>query len=228
MSFVRGVLLDLDGTLVDTPSAIMDSFHEACAPYGAVPLSYDASALIGKPLDTIFPLLLPHGDQRVWEEAKAVFRSSFARRTLTVASSLVFPGVDALLADLAAKGTALAVVTSKVTHSAQELMEASGLDRHIDLVIGHDQAARGKPAPDPALLACSSLGLEPAECVVVGDSPDDAAMAVAAGMPAVGVTWGVSSAAALRSAGAATVIDTVSDLSVHLHGLTHTAEKAKK
>lgn len=228
MTFTRGVLLDLDGTLVDTPSAIMDSFHDACVPYGAVPLPRDAPALIGKPLDTIFPLLIPNGDRRVWEEAKAIFRSSFARRTLTVAPSLVFPGIDALLADLSAGGTALAVVTSKVTRSAQELVAACGLDRHLDLVIGHDQAPRGKPAPDLALLACASLSLAPAECVVVGDSPDDITMAVVAGMPAVGVTWGVASADTLRSAGAATVVDTVSDLTAHLHGLTHTAEKTKK
>ncbi len=218
MTRVRGVLLDLDGTLVDSPSVILAAFHDACAPHGAVPLPADARGLIGKPLDTILPRLLPRGDEAVWEEAKALFRESFARRSRAAASTLVFPGIRELLTDLAAEGLRIAVVTSKITRSAHELLESTGLDQHPDLVVGHDQSPRGKPAPDPALLAASSLGLAPEECVVVGDSPDDVAMAVSAGMAAIGVDWGVSDADTLFSAGADHVATTVNELAGHLHG----------
>ncbi|MFD3688480.1 HAD family hydrolase [Nocardiopsis sp. NPDC058631] len=226
MSRPRGVLLDLDGTLVDSPSVILAAFHDACAPHGAVPLPADARALIGKPLDTILPRLIPQGDEAVWEEAKALFRESFARRSRAAASSLVFPGIRDLLTDLAAEGIRIAVVTSKITRSAHELLEATGLDRHPDLVVGHDRAPRGKPAPDPALLAAQSLGLAPEDCVVVGDSPDDVAMAVGAGMAAVGVDWGVADADTLLAAGAVFVATTVSELAGHLHGpVMETARK---
>ncbi|WP_028648031.1 HAD family hydrolase [Nocardiopsis sp. CNT312] len=218
MSRVRGVLLDLDGTLVDSPSVILAAFHDACAPHGAVPLPTEARGLIGKPLDTILPRLIPQGDEAVWAEAKALFRASFARRSRAAASSLVFPGIRDLLTDLAAEGVRIAVVTSKITRSAHELLEATGLDRHPDLVVGHDLAPRGKPAPDPALLAAKSLGLAPGECLVVGDSPDDVAMAVGAGMAVVGVGWGVADADTLLSAGAGFVAATVTELAGHLHG----------
>lgn len=225
MIAARAVLLDLDGTLVDTPSAILAGFRAACSPHGAVPLPDDARSLIGRPLDDIFPVLLPGLGPAVWEEAKSVFRAAFAQHTLSVAESLVFPGVPALLEDLAAGGASLAVVTSKVTASARELLDASGLSPLVGLVVGHDQAERGKPAPDPALLAASLLGLRPDECVVVGDSTDDVAMAVAAGAPAIGVTWGVGGREALREAGAAAVADTVSDLVTLLRDLTPTTAK---
>ncbi|AFR06996.1 HAD family hydrolase [Nocardiopsis alba] len=229
MKRARGVLFDLDGTLVDSPSVIMAAFHDACAPYGAVPLPADARGLIGKPLDTILPLLIPRGDETVWEAAKALFRESFARRSRAAASTLVFPGVRELLTDLSEEGARIAVVTSKITRSAHELLESTGLDRHPDLVIGHDLAARGKPAPDPALLAADSLGLRPEECVVVGDSPDDVTMAVDAGMTAIGVDWGVADAEALFSAGALLVAGSVLELAGHLHDpALQTATKATR
>ncbi|MFE1166070.1 HAD family hydrolase [Nocardiopsis sp. NPDC058789] len=226
MTRVRGVLLDLDGTLVDSPSVILAAFHDACAPYGAVPLPDGVRGLIGRPLDAILPRLLPRADDAVREEAKALFRESFARRSREAASSLVFPGIPELLTDLAAEGLRIAVVTSKITRSAHELLESTGLDRHPDLVVGHDRSPRGKPAPDPALLAARSLGLLPEECVVVGDSPDDVSMAVGAGMAAIGVDWGVSDADTLFSAGADHVATTVNELAGHLHGpVTQSARK---
>jgi HAD superfamily hydrolase (TIGR01509 family) len=229
MSRVRGVLLDLDGTLADSPSVILSAFHDACAPYGAVPLPADARALIGKPLDAILPRLIPGEDETVWEEAKALFRESFTRRSRTAASSLVFPGIRDLLAELSAEGVGIAVVTSKITRSAHELLAATGLDGYPDVVVGHDQTPRGKPAPDPALLAAESLGLAPEECVVVGDSPDDVAMAVGAGMAAIGVGWGVSDAEALLSAGADSVATTVTELAGRLHGpVMETARKVTR
>ena len=108
MKRARGVLFDLDGTLVDSPSVILAAFHDACAPYGAVPLPADARGLIGKPLDTILPLLIPRGDETVWEAAKALFRESFARRSRAAASTLVFPGVRELLTDLSEEGARIA------------------------------------------------------------------------------------------------------------------------
>jgi HAD superfamily hydrolase (TIGR01509 family) len=210
----RAVLLDLDGTLIDTPAAILAALHEACAPHGGAP--DDARSLIGRPLDDILSVVLPGRGERVRHEAKAHFRSAFARRTLPVAPSLVFPGVPELLAGLAAEGVALAVVTCKVTSSARELTDAAGLSRHVDVLVGRDMTAVGKPAPDPALAAATLLGLAPQACTVVGDSVDDVAMALAAGSGVVAVTWGVASADALASAGAHSVVDSVSDLTARL------------
>lgn len=99
----------------------------------------------------------------------------------------------------------MAIVTSKVTASALELLAAGRLRDFFAVVIGHDQAAVGKPAPDLALLAASRLGSEPSQCIVVGDSPDDMRMGAAGGMHTIGVTWGASDRNGLYSSGASSI-----------------------
>lgn len=211
------VLFDLDGTLVDTPTLILQSFESVCRKSGLEIDRTFARSLIGKPLDLIFPLLLPDADDVCLQKAVAAFRAEFAALSLPRARALVFPGVDGLLRALRAAGTPLAIVTSKITASAHELLGASGLSAHFLTVVGHDLAPAGKPAPHLAWLAANLLDVSVCETIVVGDSVDDVGMARAAGMIPIGVAWGVSSAAALHEAGAVEVVDDVSALARTIH-----------
>lgn len=208
----RAVLFDLDGTLIDTPALIQECFASVCGARGVAIDTSFVKTLIGKPLDVIFPLLLPRSDDKAVRDAIGEFRGIFASKSLPRARSMVFPGVDELLLLLCAQDIKLAVVTSKITITARELLEASGLSTHFSTIIGHDLAAAGKPSPDLALIALQQLGVTARDAVVVGDSVDDIGMAVAAGITPVGVTWGVSSANDLARAGAVDVANNITAL----------------
>lgn len=214
----RAALFDLDGTLVDTPALILESFESVCRAHNvAIDRSFVRS-LIGKPLDIIFPLLLPAADTNALRDAVEEFRADFAASSLPQARSIVFPGIDDLLQSLRSEGIALAVVTSKITVTAHELLDASGLAEHFSFVAGHDLTLAGKPAPDLAQLAAKRLGVSVSNTVVVGDSVDDIGMAVAAEMTPIGVTWGVSDPSALRRAGA---VDVLHDVPTLAHTIRH-------
>ncbi|MFE4518591.1 HAD family hydrolase, partial [Kitasatospora sp. NPDC056783] len=165
------------------------------------------------PLAAVFAELtgLAEEDARV-AESVALFRESFREEVVPQAAALVFPGVPELLRRLRAEGVRTAICTSKIRPSALELLQPAGLVDEFDAVVCHGMAPRGKPHPDLALLAARLTGTDPARCVVVGDAVDDMRMATAAGMPAIGVSYGVGSARQLVAAGAGSVVDTVGAL----------------
>lgn len=186
-------LFDLDGTLVDTPRAIVQTFEATFADLGLQPVDDEAiRATIGMPLDGAFAKLLAirSGDPLAAEAVRR-YQSLSKAILLPRARALVFPGVEEGLSRLAAHGIALAVATSKVQASAEALLEAAGLDRHFAAVVGADRVARPKPYPDCGHLAMALVGAGPSSTVMVGDTTHDLLMARAAGMRSLAVTYGV-------------------------------------
>jgi pyrophosphatase PpaX len=101
-----------------------------------------------------------------------------------------FPGMLDLLERLRAEGRTLGIVSAK-RHDVVELaFEALGFGDVMDVVVGSDGAPRGKPYPDQILVALDRLGADPDDTAYVGDAPFDVAAAKAAGVHAIGVTWG--------------------------------------
>ena len=99
------------------------------------------------------------------------------------------PGVAELLAQLKQRDLKLAVVTSKKAHMLERGMQCLGMLPYIDATVSVLDTERGKPAPDPMLLACQRLGLTPGECLCVGDSPFDMQSGNAAGCYTVAVEY---------------------------------------
>lgn len=205
------VLFDLDGTLLDTPRAIVSVLDRVLAESSRpAPPREQVRATVGRPLVAAFGELLnlPHEHAEV-EAAVARFRELFRETVVPEAKSMVFPGVPELLERLRREGRPLAIVTSKIRAGAEELLEPAGLTGHFDAIVCHGMAPRGKPHPDLALLAARQLDRAPEECLVVGDAVDDMRMACAAGMRAIGVSYGVATAGQLLDAGAQMVCETV-------------------
>jgi HAD superfamily hydrolase (TIGR01509 family) len=96
------------------------------------------------------------------------------------------PGVLQLLDELRHLGVPSALVTMSWTPLASVLLDALPAGTFASVVTG-DQVSRGKPAPDPYLLAVDRLGVLPAHCVAIEDSPTGVASATAAGVPTIGV-----------------------------------------
>jgi phosphoglycolate phosphatase len=203
------LLLDLDGTLLDTPAAITTTLQNVLGP-GVDPAAIRRT--IGKPLDTsIAGLLGVSPDDTAVHDAVVQYRLRFARDVVPAAGDLILPGVVAGLETARRAGLRTAIVTSKVRSSAVALIEAAHLDGYLDRVVCHDMVARGKPQPDLAQYAAELLDIPIHHCVVVGDGVDDIRMALAAHARAVGVTTGVGTAWELWAAGADDVVNGFGD-----------------
>ncbi|MFC4586537.1 HAD family hydrolase [Sphaerisporangium corydalis] len=205
---------DLDGTLVDTPSAIVETFTAAFASMGAEPPDAPAiRATIGLPLEKAFSGLLgvPLDDDAVTLGVRR-YQALFKELILPRAERLLFPGVVDGLTELRAQGYTLAVATSKFYASADALLTAAGLRGHFTMVVGADQVARPKPDPEMGLLIMRTLGVAPGRMVMVGDTTHDLLMARGAGIRSVAVTYGIHGLAELRTAGPTWVADTFGDV----------------
>ncbi|MFV2009861.1 MULTISPECIES: HAD family hydrolase [unclassified Micromonospora] len=211
------VLFDVDGTLVDTPSGMTGVLRAVVAEAGRTVSDRTLQQTIGRPLAASFSELfaLP-ADHRDVVRATERARTLFTETVVPLAANLVFPGAREVLRDLREREYRLAVVTSKIRSSADELLSAAGLRHMFDTLSCHGMTAHGKPHPSLALLASEAVGVPPERCVVVGDGVDDMRMAVAAGMEPVGVATGVASRAELLAVGGQVVLDHLGDLLTRL------------
>ena len=107
----------------------------------------------------------------------------------------------------------LGIVSAKRHDIVQLAVEALGFGETLDIVVGSDEAPRGKPHPDQILLALERLGADPDETAYVGDAPFDIAAAKSAGVHAVGVTWGgIHTRERMEAEGPDAVVDTADEL----------------
>jgi phosphoglycolate phosphatase len=208
------VVFDLDGTLVDTPRAIVETFTAAFAAMGvAARGASPIRATIGLPLERAFSELMevPLDDGRVAHGVRQ-YQILFKELVLPRAERLIYPGVAAGLATLRDQGFALAVATSKFYASADALLKAAGLRHHFSVVVGADQVTQPKPHPETARLIMQELGVPAERAVMVGDTTHDLLMAKAAGMRSVAVTYGVHSVQELKSSDPTWMVDTFDDV----------------
>jgi 2-phosphoglycolate phosphatase len=186
----RAVLLDLDGTLVDTAPDLAYAANQVRAEAGLPPLPaarYRSVASAGARGLLHVGLNLGPDDPDY-----AARRESFLQhyRANLARESRLFPGIDAVLAGFEAKGVPWGVVTNKPQWLTEPLLTALGLATRAACVVGAIEGQRVKPDPDPLLRACAALTLPARDCVYVGDDRRDVVAARAAGMPVVVAAWG--------------------------------------
>lgn len=184
--FPHAVLFDHDGTLVDTEPLWDRAKRDLAAEHGLAWGPQDTDATLGRPVaETIArmqQLGVPLGERALFGAIQ-----EHSLRVLETAQLAFIDGIGALLEELAAAGVPAAIVTNATSQMARHTAAAApeGLFR---VLIGTDEYARGvrpKPDPDAYLTAARRLGVDPARCVVVEDSPAGAAAEVAAGIPTV-------------------------------------------
>jgi pyrophosphatase PpaX len=179
------VLFDLDGTIVDSGWMILASFRHA------------TRTILGREIpDEVLMARVGSGhlveqmadfDPDRAEELARAYRAFYA----PLHSELkAFPGMLELLRKLDEEGRSLGVVSAKRGDVVKLAFDALGFGDLMDVVVGSDAAVRGKPHPDQILVALDRLGADPDGTAYVGDAPFDIAAAKAAGVHAVGVTWG--------------------------------------
>jgi phosphoglycolate phosphatase len=197
---LRAVLLDLDGTLVDTPQAIVEVTQGTLAALG-LPAA-DAQRIrdaIGLPLPVALAELIGTGPAGA-AEAVEIYRTLWRAHVTPRIPHLLYPGVREGLEELKEAGLHLGVVTGKAQDGADSTVAAAGLVQLIDVVLGYTSVPNPKPAPDIVHKALDRLGASPAAAVLAGDSTLDVEMAGRAGVRSIAVTYGAQPETALRTA----------------------------
>ncbi|HMR47901.1 MAG TPA: HAD family hydrolase [Arachnia sp.] len=215
----RAALFDLDGTLTDTVALIATQASRTLTEFGIPCLPEDVVPYIGIPLADCIQAVAPGfvEDERFPAFAR-LYRSRVAEATAEAGPDLLLPGVAELLPALREAGWKVAVVTAKQTEVAQTVLASTGLTEAVDMVIGTDQVAAGKPAPDSAYLAMERLGTAPERTWYIGDAATDMQMTLAAGIPGLGITTGAGTREGLLAAGARVVVDSAHEVFDALRG----------
>lgn len=203
---VRSVILDLDGTLVDSVHHHVTAWHRALVAHGHdVPMSR-VHAGIGMGSDRLVPWMLGghlDGAGDISDHHRRLF--------LDVADELrPTPGALALLDDLAVREVPHVVATSAGPEEREALLGALGRE-DLDVVDSGDVAS-SKPSPDLLVAACAHLGIDPTDAVMVGDSPWDARAATRVSMPCLLVRSGGFGDTELLAAHPSRLVDTPGEL----------------
>jgi len=186
----RAVLFDLDGTLADTVQLILRCYRHTMRTHLGEELP-DARwlARLGTPLrDQLREFARDAEEAARMLETYVTFQNGLHDEVVRA-----YPGAVETVQALGGNGTALAVVTSKHRGIAQRTVERCGLGDRFDLLVGADDVTRGKPDPEPVLLALKRLGLsehQGSDVLFVGDSPYDMRAGRAAGTRTAAALWG--------------------------------------
>jgi phosphoglycolate phosphatase len=207
---IRAVLLDLDGTLVDTVPDIASAANRMLTRMGRPTLDESLVVdFVGKGVANLVHRVLDAtgGQGDAYARALAIFEAEYLAHVAD--RSRPYEGVVAGLERLRAAGIGLACVTNKVSQFTRPLLAATGLAPYFAAVVCGDDVARKKPEPDAFLEAARRLGATPAQSWVIGDSANDVRAARAAGCPVAVVPYGYREGLALEELGADAVIESV-------------------
>jgi AHBA synthesis associated protein len=201
----RVVMFDLDGVIVDSFGVMREAFQIAYAEVvGDEPAPFEEySRHLGQYFPDIMKIM---GLPPAMEEP-------FVRESYRLAHQVkVFDGVVDLLEELNLRGLRLAITTGKSGLRARSLLTGLGIIGHFEHVIGSDEVARPKPAPDIVLHALDLLGERTDTTMMVGDAVTDLASARSADVTAVAALWADTDESAMLAARPDTVLRRPSDL----------------
>jgi HAD superfamily hydrolase (TIGR01509 family) len=182
---IRAVVLDMDGLMLDTEGMSRTAWQRTLAEWGLAISEEQYLELIGLTLSDVGKKM------RNWYGANIPYDSIYARKLALVDEIIASqgipqkPGLPVFLAAADALGLRKAVATSTGRERAVYKLKISGVEAGFDAVVGGDEAARGKPAPDIFLLAAQRLGIPPEECLALEDSDPGVLAACTAGMRVV-------------------------------------------
>ena len=185
MNQLQAVLWDLDGTIVDTEPYWFEAEYAVVAAHGDSWSDEHARAVVGFDLLDSGRYMIEHGGVRLTphEIVEMMLDSAVSNIKRSVPWR---PGARELLADVRASDILTALVTMSWRRFANEVMEALPAGAFDVSVVG-DDVERGKPHPDPYLLAAERLGVDITRCIAIEDSPTGVASALAAGATVLAV-----------------------------------------
>ena len=189
------VVLDLDGTRVDTAPDLVATLNVIFAREGLPPVAYDAARnMVGGGARLMIERgLRAEGRELAASEIDRLVRDFIDHYAVHIADhSRPFPGLTAALDELAAGGCRFAVCTNKLEWLSVRLLDTLNLTRHFAAVCGQDTFGMQKPDPEVLRRTILKAGGEPGRAIMVGDSGTDVRTARNAALPVIAVTFGYS------------------------------------
>ncbi len=190
-SLPQGVIIDLDGTLIDTAREIARAMDRTLVDLKLERIpAREVERMIGRGVRTLMERALERAGAAGVDLDEAVerFEAHYAQTVGTTAT--LFPGVMPGLQRLRASGIKLAVVTNKPRFFTEQLLERAGIDGFFITVVAGDDGIPGKPRGEMLEAACKAMGSECAATLMIGDSDNDMLAARAAGCSVWCVPYG--------------------------------------
>jgi phosphoglycolate phosphatase len=209
----RLAVFDCDGTLVDGQAGVVNAMEAAFAGAGlAAPDRHQVRRIVGLSLPQAIRLLAPEADEELRQGIDHAYREAF--RSARESGQLVEPlydGIAELVENLASAGWTLGIATGKSDRGLAHMLATHGLSAAFATL---QTADRHPSKPHPAMLqaALRETMVDPAAAVMIGDTQYDMAMAVDAGVRAIGVDWGYHTAQELHEAGAEVVAASTAEI----------------
>ena len=192
------VLLDLDGTLVDSVRAHTESWRGTLEEYGFEVPKEKLERLIGMGGDKLIALTTGIENEelknQIADRRSQNFRAGFVDGVTST------PGSDQLVEELRGRGLTVFLATASSAEDRDALLQSGGLAHLFSEFVSPDQVSGSKPEPDLLQAILEKLDVSPADCLLIGDSPFDAEAAARAGMNFVAVETGVYKSAELPQA----------------------------
>jgi phosphoglycolate phosphatase len=180
------ILFDLDGTLIDSTDAILESFHHSFKTHGFMhPKDEEIVELIGYPLDIMFAEL-GVCKSVVWDFVDTY--NNYYRDISTQKTSLLLNAQEAV--QRADEFATLGIVTTKTGKYSKVLMEHFDLMKYFKVLIGREDVQKPKPDAQPITKALEIIGLDGEEVWMIGDTKLDLISAQNAGVCSIGVLSG--------------------------------------
>ena len=217
---VKMVMIDLDGTLIDTVPDLAAAANRMLVDLGR-PAWHESyyRKWIGNGVPRFVKRALTGGMQAepdgvLFEKALPIFRAHYGVAVADL--SRPYAGVVVGLERLAAMGFDLACITNKAGAFTVPLLKQLDLHKYFKLVLSGDSLPKQKPDPLPLMHACKHFGITSDHGVLVGDSSNDVAAARAAGMPVICVTYGYNHGHDIRDSHPDAVVDSLADVPPYL------------
>lgn len=205
---IKGILFDLDGTLVNTNDLIINSFTETFKHYYP-----QKEFTLQEIIDCIGPTLeqtaKKYYPQKI-EEMVELYRHHYAIHHDELIK--IYPGIKELLENLKALDLKLAIVTSKKKDMTLRAMKHTNILHYFDVIISSDEVENPKPHQEPIELALQKLNLLKNEVIMVGDNSHDIECAKNANVKSIAVGWALKGADYLRGYRPTYIIDSTDDL----------------
>ena len=205
----KAVLLDIDGTLIDSNDAHANAWVAVCKEFGHDIKFDDVRWLIGMGGDKVLPELTglqeeSEEGEKILERRGEIFRSEYLPKLKP------FEKTRDLLQAISDDGCQLVVATSASKKDLKALLKQAGIEDLIDEAANSDDAEESKPAPDIVEAAMKRAKVKPGEAIMIGDTPYDIGAATQAGIPIIAVRCGGWDTEELR--GAISIYDDPADL----------------
>lgn len=207
---IKGLIFDLDGTLLDTVGDLTTAVNRMLRTYDIQPLSQSVVAThlgngIGALVLGVLPLELKHKAKEATKRFHDIYAECF------MVDSKPYEGIMELLTELKQRGIKMAIVSNKAQAYVEQLVKKNFPDIPFLLVLGETGTFGRKPDPAGLIEALRLMGFPSSQVALVGDTEVDKETADNAFLRMIGVSWGFRSAGDLRNAGVEVILDKALD-----------------